>query len=66
MEHWKEIIKLVYNWQHTKRIAGTSMKEDEDLFIKELNEEFVLVKRDEIVKNEIVFKPGIDPPTGII
>jgi hypothetical protein len=66
MKHWKGVIKRINKWQYTKRLQGLSEVEDEELFLKELNNEFILLKRSEIEKNEIVFKPGIDPPEGII
>ena len=66
MDNWKKVIELVVIWQHTKRIQGTTQQADEDIFIKELNNKFILLKRDDVEKNETVFKPGIDPPDGII
>ena len=42
------------------------MENDREGFIKELNDKFILLKRDDVEKNETVFKPGIDPPDGII
>ena len=66
MEHWEEVMELIEKWQHTKRIPGTSMEEHKDIFINKLNEKFILLKRDDVERNETVFKPGIDPPDGII
>ena len=66
MEHWEEVMELIEKWQHTKRVPGTNMEEDKDIFINKLNEKFILLKRDDVERNETVFKPGIDPPDGII
>ena len=67
MEHWEEVMELIEKWQHTKRIPGTSMEEDKDIFIKQLNDDFLLLKRNDVEHiKEIVFKPGIDPPEGVI
>ena len=66
IENWKIVIERVEKWQHTKRIPGTSMQEDKDIFIKELNNNYILIKRDDVEKNQIVFKPGAKPPEGII
>ena len=66
MKHWKGVIKRINKWQHTRRLQGMTIAEDELVFIKELNEEFILLKRGEIEKNEIVFKPGVQPPEGIL
>ena len=65
MEHWKELIESIEKWQYTKRVPGT-MENDREVFINKLNKEFILLKRDDVEKNETVFKPGIDPPEGII
>ena len=37
MENWKNIIKSVDRWKWTKRLLGTTIKEDEEIFIEELN-----------------------------
>ena len=67
MDNWKNIIAFVVTWQHTKRIPGTSQQEDQDIFIKQLNDDFLLLKRNDVEHiKEIVFKPGIDPPEGVI
>jgi len=57
MENWKEIIKLINSWQHTKRIPGTSIQEDEDIFLATIDADFLLVKRTD-VKEFIVNKDG--------
>ena len=64
MENWLRIIKLVNTWQHTKRIPGTSIQEDERIFTKELNDTFILLERNDV--HEIIFKPKVNPPDGII
>ena len=66
MENWKSVIKSIEKWSWTKRIPGTTIKEDEEIFIEELNNEYILIKREGIHKVEIVFKPGIEPPEDII
>ncbi len=66
MKHWKGVIKRINEWQYTKRLQGLSEAEDELVFLKELNKEFILLNRDEVEKNETVFKPGIEPPEGIL
>ena len=67
MDNWKKVIELVVIWQHTKRIQGTTQQEDQDIFIKQLNDDFLLLKRNDVEHiKEIVFKSGINPPEGII
>ena len=48
METWKEIIKLINAWQHTKRVPGTSIQEDEDIFLATMDADFLLVKRTDV------------------
>ena len=48
METWKKIIELINIWQHTKRIPGTSMQEDEDIFITTLDAEFLIIPRNNV------------------
>ena len=64
MENWKKILKLIKKWNQTKydRLANTR----EDLFIEELNNQYILIKRSDADKIEIVFKPGIEPSEGIV
>jgi len=64
MENWKKILKLIEKWNQTKydRLANTR----EDLFIEELNNQYILIKRSDADKVEIVFKPGIEPSEGIV
>ena len=50
MDNWKNIIALVVTWQHTKRIPGTSQQEDQDIFIKQLNDDFLLLKRNDVFR----------------
>ena len=45
MEYWRELIKIIKAWEHTKRVPGTTMQEDEDIFLASMDAEFVLVKR---------------------
>ena len=67
MDNWKKVIELVVIWQHTKRVQGTTQQEDQDIFIKQLNDDFLLLKRNDVEHiKEIVFKPGINPPEGIL
>ena len=56
METWKEIIKLINAWQHTKRVPGTSIQGDEDIFLATMDADFVLIKRTEV--KEFLFKDG--------
>ena len=60
MENWKKILKLIKKW--TEDIDDRS----QDFFIEQLNNEYILIKREGIHKVEIVFKPGIEPPEDII
>ena len=53
---WKKIIELVNTWQHTKRIPGTSMQEDEDIFITTLDAEYILIPRTNV--REVKFEDG--------
>ena len=56
METWRAIIKLINAWQHTKRVPGTSIQEDEDIFLATMNADFVLIKRTDV--KEFLFKDG--------
>ena len=56
MKTWKEIIKLINAWQHTKRVPGTSIQEDEDIFLATMDADFVLIKRSDV--KEFLFKDG--------
>ena len=56
MKSWKEIIKLINAWQHTKRVPGTSIQEDEDIFLATMDADFVLIKRSDV--KEFLFKDG--------
>ena len=56
MDNWKEIIKLINSWQHTKRVPGTSIQEDEDIFLATMDADFVLIKRSDV--KEFLFKDG--------
>jgi len=56
MKTWKEIIKLINSWQHTKRVPGTSIQEDEDIFLATMDADFVLIKRSDV--KEFLFKDG--------
>ena len=60
MENWKKILKLTNKW--TEDIDNRS----EDLFIEELNNQYILINKDDVDKVEIVFKPGIEPSEGIV
>ena len=64
MENWKNIIKSIEKWSWTKRIPGTTIKEDEEIFIKELNNEYILIKRRDV--HEVIFEPKAIPPEGIV
>ena len=64
MENWKNIIKLIEKWSWTKRIPGTTIKEDEEIFIEELNNEYILIKRRDV--HEVIFEPKAIPPEGIV
>ena len=66
MENWKSVIKSIEKWSWTKRVPGTTIKEDEEIFIEELNNEYILIKRESIHKIEVVLKPGVEPPEDII
>ena len=66
MKNWKSVLKSIEKWSWTKRLPGTTIKEDEEIFIEELNNKYILIKRDDVDKIEIVFKPGIEPPEDII
>tara|TARA_R100001530_G_C4271689_1_gene143279 strand:+ start:553 stop:780 length:228 start_codon:yes stop_codon:yes gene_type:complete len=48
METWKKIIELANTWQHTKRIPGTSIQENEDIFITTLDTEFLIIPRNNV------------------
>ncbi len=48
MGTWKKLLELVNTWQHTKRIPGTSMQEDEDIFITTLDTEFLIIPRNNV------------------
>ena len=56
MEIWRQIIKHITKWNGTKRVPGTTELGDENLFCEELDDEFVIFKR-EYVK-EASFKDG--------
>ena len=56
METWKEIIKLINAWLHTKRVPGTSIQEDEDIFLATMDADFVLSKRSDV--KAFLFKDG--------
>jgi len=56
MELFRQLIKLITKWNGTKRVPGTTQFEDESLFCKALDDEFVIFKR-EYVK-EFLFKDG--------
>ena len=45
MEIWRQIIKLVTDWNGTKRVPGTTQFEDESLFCKALDE-----KNDRVIR----------------
>ena len=64
MEIWRQLIKRITKWNGTKRIQGTTQQEDENIFIKELNDEFTLIKRADV--DRIILNPGAKPPEGII
>ena len=66
MENWKSILKSIEKWSWTKRLPGTTIQEDEEIFIEELNSKYILIKRSDADKVEIVFKPGIEPSEGIV
>tara|TARA_R110002020_G_C16061514_1_gene755479 strand:+ start:496 stop:723 length:228 start_codon:yes stop_codon:yes gene_type:complete len=48
MEYWKEVIKTIKAWQHTRRVPGTSIQEDEDMFITSLDVEFLIIPRNNV------------------
>ena len=48
MDNWKEIIKLINSWQYTKRIPGTSIQEDEDMFLATIDAEFLIIPRNNV------------------
>ena len=56
MEIWRQLIKRITKWNGTKRLPGTTELGDENLFCEELDDEFVIFKR-EYVK-EASFKDG--------
>ena len=56
MEIWRQIIKRITKWNGTKRLPGTTELGDENLFCEELDDEFIIFKR-EYVK-EFLFKDG--------
>ena len=64
MENWKNIIKSVDRWKWTKRLLGTTIKEDEEIFIEELNNKYILIKREDV--HEVIFEPKAIPPEGIV
>ena len=64
MENWRSIIKSIEKWSWTKRLPGTTIKEDESIFIEELNNKYILIKRADV--HEVIFKPKAVPPEGII
>jgi len=58
MENWKKILKLIKKW--TEDIDDRS----QDLFIEELNNEYILIKRRDV--HEVIFEPKAIPPEGIV
>tara|TARA_B100001245_G_scaffold16445_1_gene10921 strand:+ start:145 stop:513 length:369 start_codon:yes stop_codon:yes gene_type:complete len=58
VRHWivTQLIKRITKWNGTKRIQGTTQQEDENIFIKELNDEFVIFRREHV--KEFLFKDG--------
>ena len=56
MEIWRQLIKRITKWNGTKRLPGTTELGDENLFCEELDDEFIIFKR-EYVK-EFLFKDG--------
>ena len=56
MEIWRQIIKLVTDWNGTKRVPGTTELGDENLFCEELDDELVVFKRKYV--REVSFKDG--------
>ena len=63
MENWKTVIKSLEKWRWTKRLPGT-MSNDETIFIEELNNKYILLKREDV--HEIIFKPKAIPPEGVV
>ena len=53
---FKQLIKRITNWNSTKRIESATEFEDEHLFCKALDDDFVIFRR-EYVK-EFLFKDG--------
>jgi len=58
MENWKKILKLIKKW--TEDIDDRS----QDLFIEELNNQYILIKRRDV--HEVIFEPKAIPPEGIV
>ena len=56
MELWRQLIKRITKWNGTKRVQGTTELGDENIFCKNLDDEFVIFRR-EYVK-EFLFKDG--------
>ena len=56
MELFRQLIKRITKWNGTKRLPGTTELGDENLFCEELDDEFIIFKR-EYVK-EFLFKDG--------
>lgn len=56
MELFRQLIKRITTWNGTKRVQGTTQFEDENLFCKALDDDFVIFRR-EYVK-EFLFKDG--------
>ena len=56
MEIWRQIIKLVTDWNGTKRVPGTTQFEDESLFCKALDEKYALFEKQYV--REVSFKDG--------
>ena len=63
MENWKSILKSIEKWSWTKRLPGTTIQEDEEIFIEELNSKYILIERKDVHK--VIFKPKAIPPEGI-
>ena len=45
MELFRQLIKRITAWQHTKRVSGTSIQEDENIFLATMDDEFLIFKR---------------------
>ena len=56
MELWRQLIKRITKWNGTKRVKGTTELGDENIFCENLDDEFVIFRR-EYVK-EFLFKDG--------